>query len=114
MFALLLQIVGLDNVQQIVAQDNYSANCDNMCASSVGQFFANFANCGSRNFFLQIIQISIQESLFANFVNCRRALDILFLQVVQLVVLDILLTNFCELLFKTMFCSKKIWVWVIE
>ena len=71
-------------------------------------FFANFANCGSRNFFLQIIQISIQESLFANFVNCRRALDILFLQVVQLVVLDILLTNFCELLFQTIFCCEKI------
>ena len=55
---------------------------------------------------MQIIRFSVWDNLFANFVNCRFVLDI-FLQIIELIVLDFFY-RFCELLFQTKFYCKKI------
>ena len=101
---------------QIIVPDNFSANCRSgqlfcklwhfMCFF-YWTIFCKFCKLWFGKLLLQIIQISVRDSLFANFVNCRCVLDILFLRVVQLVVLDILFTNSYELLFQSIsFCKK--------
>ena len=101
---------------QIIVPDNFSANCRSgqlfcklwhfMCFF-YWTIFCKFCKFWFGKLFLQIIQISVCDSLFANFANCCCVLDILFLRVVKLVVLDILFTNSYKLLFQSIFFVQK-------